>query len=63
MKIFKKIGSWYFALGLGTIFGAVISGVVTNAVYHLSGESVEAFKILQIEECLKERLEDLESSE
>ncbi len=57
MKIFKKIGSWYFALGLGTIFGATISGIVTNAVYRLSGESVEAFQLLQIEECLREKLE------
>jgi cytochrome bd-type quinol oxidase subunit 2 len=62
MKIFKKIGSWYFALGLGTIFGAVVSGTVTNAVYHLSGESVDALKILQIEECLKEKLEGSDSS-
>jgi cytochrome bd-type quinol oxidase subunit 2 len=57
MKVFKKIGSWYFALGLGTIFGAIISGLVTNAAYRLSGGSVEAFQLLQIEECLKEKLE------
>tara|TARA_Y100001973_G_C5136124_1_gene300386 strand:- start:239 stop:427 length:189 start_codon:yes stop_codon:yes gene_type:complete len=57
MKIFKKIGSWYFALGIGTIFGATVSGLITNAAYQLSGDSLETFQILQIEECLKERLE------
>lgn len=58
MKVFKKIGSWYVALGIGTIFGAVVSGLVTNAAYRLSGGSVDEFQILQIEECLKEKLEN-----
>ena len=54
---FKKIGTTYVAFGLGTIFGSIIASIIGTLIYQVTAGNEHAAKILQITECLEERVE------
>ena len=53
----KKLGASYIAFGLGTIFGSIIASVMGTMIYQVVNGNEDAAKILQITECLEERVE------
>jgi len=53
----KKLGASYIAFGLGTIFGSIVASVVGTMIYQVVNGNEDAAKILQITECLEERVE------
>tara|TARA_R110002020_G_scaffold116618_1_gene267167 strand:+ start:243 stop:422 length:180 start_codon:yes stop_codon:yes gene_type:complete len=53
----RKIGATYVAFGLGTILGSIIASVVGTIIYQVVTGNKDAAKILQITECLEERVE------
>ncbi len=53
----KKVGASYIAFGIGTIFGSVIASVIGTLIYQIVSGNEDAAKILQITECLEERVE------
>lgn len=58
MRLFKKLFKNYLFFGLGVIFGSVISTLVTYAIFSISHGTLEAAKILQIQECLEEKINE-----
>ena len=54
---FKKIGATYVAFGLGTIFGSIIASIIGTLIYQITTGNKDAAKILQITECLEERVD------
>ena len=54
---FKKIGAVYIAFGVGTIFGSIIASIMGTMIYQVVTGNQDAAKILQITECLEERVE------
>jgi len=58
MRLFKKIIKNYLFFGLGVIFGSIISTFVTYAVFSISQGTPGAAKILQIQECLEEKINE-----
>ena len=53
----KKVGAVYLAFGAGTIIGSIIASVVGTIIYQVVTGNKDAAKILQITECLEERVE------
>tara|TARA_R110002074_G_scaffold360612_1_gene533365 strand:+ start:504 stop:683 length:180 start_codon:yes stop_codon:yes gene_type:complete len=53
----KKVGATYVAFGLGTIFGSIIASVIGTFIYQITIGNKHAAEILQITECLEERVE------
>ena len=53
----KKLGASYIAFGIGTIFGSIVASVVGTMIYQVINGNEDAAKILQITECLEERVE------
>jgi len=53
----KKAGAAYIAFGIGTIFGSIVASVVGTLIYQVVTGNKDAAKILQITECLEERVE------
>jgi len=58
MKLFKKILKNYLVLGVGVIFGSTIATIVTYVVFSISHGTPSAAKVLQIQECLEEKLNE-----
>jgi len=52
----KKLGTGYLACGLGVIFGAIIATLTSYYIFEAALGSPDAVKMLQIEECLEERV-------
>ena len=52
----KKLGTGYFAFGVGVIFGAIVATLTSYYIFEAALGSPEAGKILQIQECLQERV-------
>ena len=53
----KKVGAVYLAFGAGTIVGSIIASVMGTIIYQVVTGNKDAAKILQITECLEERVE------
>ena len=53
----KKLGASYIAFGIGTIFGSIVASMVGTMIYQVVSGNKDAAKILQITECLEERVE------
>ena len=53
----KKLGASYIAFGIGTIFGSIVASVVGTMIYQVVNGNEDAARILQITECLEERVE------
>ena len=58
MKLFKKLVKNYLFFGLGVVFGSVISTFITYAVFSISHGTPNAAKVLQIQECLEEKINE-----
>tara|TARA_R100000664_G_C2731329_1_gene121813 strand:+ start:264 stop:440 length:177 start_codon:yes stop_codon:yes gene_type:complete len=58
MKLFKKIIKSYLVFGLGVIFGSTISAIVTYSIMMFAYGTPDAIKILQIQECLEEKINE-----
>ena len=58
MKLFKKFIKNYLFFGLGVIFGSIIATIVTYAVFSVSHGTPTAAKVLQIQACLEEKLNE-----
>jgi len=58
MKLFKKFLKSYLVFGLGVAFGAVVSTLVTYSVMMFAYGSPDAIKVLQIQECLQEKINE-----
>jgi hypothetical protein len=52
----KKLGTGYLAFGAGVIFGAIIATLTSYYIFEAALGSPDAANILQIEDCLKERI-------
>ena len=53
----KKVGAVYLAFGAGTIVGSIIASIMGTIIYQVVTGNKDAAKILQITECLEERVE------
>jgi hypothetical protein len=58
MKLFKKLVKNYLFFGIGVVFGSVISTFVAYTVFSISHGTPNAAKVLQIQECLKEKINE-----
>ncbi len=58
MKLFKKLIKNYLFFGIGVIFGSVISTFVSYAIFSISHGTPSAAKVLQIQECLEEKINE-----
>ncbi len=58
MRLFKKIIKNYLFFGIGVIFGSAISTFVSYAIFSISHGTPTAAKVLQIQECLEEKINE-----
>tara|TARA_B100002019_G_scaffold272765_1_gene268266 strand:+ start:985 stop:1161 length:177 start_codon:yes stop_codon:yes gene_type:complete len=58
MRLFKKLIKNYLLFGLGVIFGSVISTFIAYVVFSVSHGTPSAAKVLQIQECLEEKINE-----
>ena len=52
----EKLGTGYLAFGIGVIFGAIIATLTSYYVFEAALGSPDASRILQIQDCLEERI-------
>ena len=52
----KKLGTGYLAFGVGVIFGSIIATLTSYYIFEAALGSPDAANILQIEDCLRERI-------
>ena len=52
----KKLGTGYIGFAIGVIFGAIVATLTSYYIFEAALGSPDAAKILQIEECLEERV-------
>jgi len=58
MRLFKKLIKNYLFFGLGVIFGSIVATTVTYAVFSISHGTPTAAKVLQIQKCLEEKINE-----
>jgi len=58
MKLFKNFVKNYLFFGLGVIFGSTIATLITYAVFSISHGTPTTAKVLQIQECLEEKINE-----
>jgi len=56
MRLFKKLVKNYLFFGFGVIFGSIVATFVSYTIFSVTHGSPSAAKILQIQECLEEKL-------
>ena len=52
----KKLGAGYIGFAVGVIFGSIIATLTSYYIFEAALGSPDAGKILQIQECLQERI-------
>ena len=52
----KKLGAGYIGFAVGVIFGSIIATLTSYYIFETALGSPDAGKILQIQECLQERI-------
>ena len=52
----KKLGTSYLVFGIGVIFGAIIATLTSYYIFEAALGSPDASRILQIEDCLEEKI-------
>jgi len=57
-KLVKKLVKNYLFFGLGVVFGSTIATFVTYAVFSITHGVPSAAKVLQIQQCLEEKLNE-----
>ncbi len=58
MRLFKKIIKNYLFFGIGVVFGSAISTFVSYAIFSISHGTPTAAKVLQIQKCLEEKINE-----
>jgi hypothetical protein len=58
MRLFKKFVKNYLFFGIGVIFGSTIATFITYAVFSISHGTPTASKVLQIQKCLEEKINE-----
>ena len=58
MRLFKKLVKNYLFFGIGVIFGSTIATFITYAVFSISHGTPTAAKVLQIQKCLEEKINE-----
>tara|TARA_B100000900_G_C20495658_1_gene681469 strand:+ start:344 stop:520 length:177 start_codon:yes stop_codon:yes gene_type:complete len=58
MRLFKKLIKNYLFFGLGVIFGSIVATTVTYAVFSIGHGTPTAAKVLQIQKCLEEKINE-----
>jgi|8_EtaG_2_1085327.scaffolds.fasta_scaffold502195_1 hypothetical protein len=52
----KKLGAGYLGFATGVIFGAIVATLTSYYIFEAALGSPEAGRVLQIQECLQERI-------
>jgi len=52
----KKLGAGYIGFAVGVIFGSIIATLTSYYIFEAALGSPDAGRILQIQECLQERI-------
>ena len=52
----KKLGAGYIGFATGVVFGAIVATLTSYYIFETALGSPDAAKILQIQECLEERI-------
>tara|TARA_R110002072_G_scaffold251410_1_gene410252 strand:- start:219 stop:392 length:174 start_codon:yes stop_codon:yes gene_type:complete len=52
----KKLGAGYIGFATGVVFGAIIATLTSYYIFETALGSPDAANILQIQECLQERI-------
>jgi len=58
MRLFKKFLKNYLFFGLGIVFGSAIGTITTYAIMSATYGTPDSLKILQIRECLEEKINE-----
>ena len=54
----KKLGAGYLGFTVGVIFGAIVATLTSYYIFETAYGSPAAAKVLQIQECLLERINE-----
>ena len=52
----KKLGAGYIGFAMGVVFGAIVATLTSYYIFETALGSPDAASILQIQECLQERI-------
>tara|TARA_R110002012_G_scaffold116175_4_gene263631 strand:- start:1596 stop:1769 length:174 start_codon:yes stop_codon:yes gene_type:complete len=52
----KKLGAGYLGFAMGVVFGAIVATLTSYYIFETALGSPDAASILQIQECLQERI-------
>ena len=52
----KNLGAGYLGFAMGVVFGAIVATLTSYYIFEAALGSPDAGKILQIQECLQERI-------
>ena len=52
----KKLGAGYIGFAMGVVFGAIVATLTSYYIFETALGSPDAASVLQIQECLQERL-------
>ena len=52
----KKLGAGYLGFAMGVVFGAIVATLTSYYIFEAALGSPDAGRILQIQECLQERV-------
>ena len=52
----KKLGAGYIGFAMGVVFGAIVATLTSYYIFDTALGSPDAASVLQIQECLQERL-------
>ena len=54
----KKLGSTYVGFAVGVIFGSIVATLTSYSIFAIAGGNLEQAELLQIRECLVERINE-----
>tara|TARA_R110000796_G_scaffold240063_1_gene360964 strand:- start:226 stop:399 length:174 start_codon:yes stop_codon:yes gene_type:complete len=52
----KKLGAGYIGFATGVVFGAIVATITSYYIFETALGSPDAGRVLQIQECLQERI-------
>ena len=52
----KKLGAGYIGFATGVVFGAIVATLTSYYIFETALGSPDAARVLQIQECLEERI-------
>mgnify|MGYP006119756321 CR=1 FL=1 len=54
----KKFGESYMGFAVGVIFGAIVATLTSYSIFAIAGGDLEQAELLQIRDCLIERINE-----